>query len=342
VKTATARRRALLALAVALLAAHLVLLQARPGAVAAPDTLSHRPMLTRTVSSVAAPATQPTPAPPALPDAPPAEPSRPVRPVRPVANTQRLVTPTPARTAEQPPAAMAVAAAAPASQSAAAAPPAGAPTARLSIPGSVRLHYRVEVHARQQLWQAAGELHWRHDGNSYEAKLELSAPLLPRRTQRSTGKITAAGLAPLRFSEKARSEEAAHFEHDSGKVSFSSNRPDAALLPGAQDRLSVMLQLGAMIAGEPAKFRPGMTIAIQTAGTRDAESWLFTVEGDEQLQLPGGAVNALKLTRSPRKEFDQRVELWLAPGMDYVPVRLRLTQANGDWVDQQWASTDKG
>ena len=50
----------------------------------------------------------------------------------------------------------------------------------------------------------------------------------------------------------------------------------------------------------------------------------------------------LKLTRSPRKEYDIKVELWLAPGMDYVPVRLRLTQPNGDSVDQQWSSTDRG
>jgi hypothetical protein len=27
--------------------------------------------------------------------------------------------------------------------------------------------------------------------------------------------------------------------------------------------------------------------------------------------------------------------------MDYVPVRIRLTQANGDYVDQQWSSTDR-
>jgi hypothetical protein len=28
--------------------------------------------------------------------------------------------------------------------------------------------------------------------------------------------------------------------------------------------------------------------------------------------------------------------------MDYVPVRLRLTQPNGDSVDQQWSFTDRG
>jgi hypothetical protein len=114
------------------------------------------------------------------------------------------------------------------------------------------------------------------------------------------------------------------------------------LLPGAQDRLSVLLQLGAMVAGAPAKFPPGTSVTVQTAGTREAEPWVFTVEGQEELRLPGGTVGALKLTRAPRREYDVKVELWLAPGMDYVPVRLRLTQPNGDSVDQQWSSTDRG
>jgi hypothetical protein len=206
----------------------------------------------------------------------------------------------------------------------------------------VLLRYKVTAHARNQSWHADGELQWRHDGSDYEARLELSAPLFPSRVQRSTGRITAEGLAPLRFSDRARSEEAAHFQREEGKVSFSTNRPDAPLMAGAQDRLSVLLQLGAMIGGDPAKFPPGTTVTVQTASTRDAEAWEFTVDSEEQLELPGGPVSALKLTRKPRKEFDQRVELWLAPAMDYVPVRLRLTQPNGDWVDQQWSSTDRG
>ena len=61
-----------------------------------------------------------------------------------------------------------------------------------------------------------------------------------------------------------------------------------------------MLQLGAMIGGEPASSRPAPTMAIQTASTREAETWHFTVEGEEELQLPGGEWRALKLTRSPR------------------------------------------
>ncbi len=217
-----------------------------------------------------------------------------------------------------------------------------APSVAVSVPGPVRLHYKVTAQARGISLKGEGELQWRHDGRTYEAVLQVSAALLPKRIQRSSGRITAQGLEPDRFSDRSRHEEAAHFERDQGKVSFSSNRPDAALEAGAQDRLSVTLQLGAMIAGDPKKFPPGTSIAIQTASTRDAESWVFMVEETETLQLPGGAVPAVRLIRSPRKEFDQKIELWLAPGMDYVPVRVRLTQPNGDWVDQQWSSTDRG
>ena len=227
-------------------------------------------------------------------------------------------------------------------------PPAPSPrdhqaaAAAFAIPGSVRLRYDVAAQARGLSWQAQAQLYWRHDGDTYEARLEVTAPFLPTRTQSSTGRITADGLAPTRFSDKSRSEEATHFERDKGKLTFSSNRPDAPLLAGAQDRLSVLLQLGAMIAGDPSRFPPATSITVQTASTREADPWLFTVEAEEQLQLPGGSLRALKLTRNPRREFDHKVELWLAPGMDYVPVRLRLTQPNGDWLDQQWTGTDKG
>jgi hypothetical protein len=218
----------------------------------------------------------------------------------------------------------------------------GAQVAAFVVPASAHLHYHVTAQVKGMALTGEGDLLWRNDGHEYEARLEVRAPFVRTRTQTSTGQISADGLEPLRFSDKNRSEQAAHFQRDKGTVSFSSNHPDAPLLPGAQDRLSVMLQLGAMIAGAPQKFPPGTGISVQTADTQEAQGWEFTVEGTEQLHLPGGSVAALKLIRNPRKEFDQKVELWLAPRMDYVPVRLRLTQPNGDSVDQQWSSTDRG
>jgi hypothetical protein len=230
--------------------------------------------------------------------------------------------------------------AAPTREAAGVPPP--APIFRFLVPPPARWHYLVTAYTRGATTRGEAELQWRHDGNQYEAQLELDAPGLRPRVQRSTGLVTADGLAPLRFSDKSRGEEAAHFARDAGKLSFSSNRPDAPLEPGAQDRLSVILQLGAMLAADPSKFAPGTRISLQTATTREAQAWVFVVEGAEQLELPGGTTSAVKLSREPIGPYDGRLELWLAPGTAYAPARLRLTQPNGDWVDQQWSSTDSG
>jgi Protein of unknown function (DUF3108) len=211
-------------------------------------------------------------------------------------------------------------------------------TGAVIVPPSVRLRYQVR--ANKFPFLANAELRWRQDGTHYEAQLTIGA-FGQSWAQTSRGDIGPQGLMPSRFSEKkTRSEVAAHFERDKGRISFSANTPDAPLLAGAQDYLSVMLQLGAMMAGEPERYPVATTLTLQIAGPRDADVWLFTVEGPETLDLPGGGQKAVKLLRHPRRPFDQQVELWLAPALAYMPVRLRISEANGDYLDQKWAGSE--
>ena len=130
-------------------------------------------------------------------------------------------------------------------------------------------------------------------------------------------------------------------EEDKGKISFSANTPDAPWLRGAQDRLSVFLQLGSLLAGAPASYPVGSSVSLYTAGPREADTWTFTVESEETLQLPAGEAATLKLTRKPQRDYDQTVEIWFAPSMSYLPVRSRITQQNGDFVDQQLRVVEK-
>lgn len=210
----------------------------------------------------------------------------------------------------------------------------------VAVAGPVRLRYGVKGQARGLHYSASAELLWLPTGSQYEARLEVSAFLLGSRVQTSSGQLTPEGLAPTRFSDKSRTEQAAHFERAKGRISFSGNTPDVALLPGAQDRLSVVLQLAALLAGDPARYPPGTQIAIQTAGPRDADVWSFTVEGEERLELPGGAQVGTKLVRPPRHEFDQKVELWFSQSNNFLPIRIKLTQVRGDYVDQLWQGSE--
>lgn len=232
---------------------------------------------------------------------------------------------------------------------AAAAPPADLPAPPvaeaprvppISLPGSLRLNYKIRGEVSKLPYSASGELLWLHDGKTYDARLEVSAWLLGSRVQTSRGLITAEGLAPTRFADKVRSEVAAHFERDKGKVIFSANTPEVALQPGAQDQLSIFIQLASLIGGEPGRYPKGTIFEMQAVGSRDAQTWRVVVDGEELLQLPGGELATLKLTRVSEKPFELSVELWLAPALGYLPARIRLSQDNGDFIEQQWRSSE--
>jgi hypothetical protein len=209
-------------------------------------------------------------------------------------------------------------------------------TAPLRVPASVRLKFAVTgQQGAVPLQGVFGELAWTQDGGAYDAHLTLRFLFKTLRTQHSSGVIGPTGIEPLRFSDTRKTEMASHFVRDRGEVVFSNNAPSAALLPGAQDRLSVMLQLGALLAGDPARYPQDGAIAVQTVGSRDADIWLFKVGPEETLVLPMGEIAARRLTRNARQPFDDTVELWLAPALGHLPVRIRLTQPNGDFADMQ-------
>jgi hypothetical protein len=204
------------------------------------------------------------------------------------------------------------------------------------VPASVRLKFAVSgQQGTVPLEGVFGELVWSQDGRAYDAHLTLRFLFKTLRTQHSSGVIGPTGIEPARFSDTRKTEVASHFARDRGEVVFSNNAPTVALLPGAQDRLSVMMQLGALLAGDPARYPEDGAVAVQTVGPRDADIWLFKIGPEETLTLPMGEVVARRLTRNARQPFDDTVELWLAPTLGYLPVRIKLTQPNGDFADMR-------
>ena len=209
----------------------------------------------------------------------------------------------------------------------------------MRLPAPIKLAFDVAGQAKKFDYQARAELVWQHDGARYEARQEVSAFLVGSRTQRSTGLVTAQGLQPERFGDRNRSERAAHFDYERGRVTFSANTPEAAIGPGAQDRLSVFIQLAGLLAATPDRFVPGTQLTLTTVSATGADRWTFTVEATETLNLPAGTLPTLKLQRLPRRDYDQKAELWLAPDMGYLPVRIKITQANGDFADLRLRSS---
>ncbi|MFM6986545.1 MAG: DUF3108 domain-containing protein [Hydrogenophaga sp.] len=209
-------------------------------------------------------------------------------------------------------------------------------------PSSTTLLYELGGQVRGMHYTAEAQLHWHTDGERYEAELSIRAFLVGSRVQSSRGRVGPEGVMPERFGDRRRSsEKATHFDAPSQRIRFSSNAPDAPMLPGAQDRLSVFLQLAGLLQARPQAYPEGSHLDLQVAGSGSADLWRFTVGPIQMLDLPAGQVSARKLVREPRREHDSRVEVWLAPDLQHLPVRIRLSEADGGQIDQrlrQWPS----
>lgn len=204
------------------------------------------------------------------------------------------------------------------------------PVYRTRMPPAATLSYEL-TYGR---WTGSGELIWRPGAQGYEARLEGRVAMMKIITLVSRGAVDAAGLAPTRYTDqrRGRHEQAANFQREAGKISFSGHAVEYPLLQGSQDRLSWMVQLAAIALAEPRRVGPGGRVVMHVVGARgDSDLWAFHVEGQEDVATPEGKVPAVKLVREPRKPHDTRVEVWLAPSLNYLPVRARQTTEISSW-----------
>lgn len=214
------------------------------------------------------------------------------------------------------------------------------PIALGALPPSQLLTYQLSGMDKGLNYHASGELRWQHNPSAYTLTLSVRAFLVGRREWRSMGQIDASGLSPVRFSDSWRQERAAHFDREQQRVVFSSNSTPAPLQSGAQDQVSLYVQLAAAMSAGPERFVPGTQLQVQTATVRDALPWALVLTGTESLELGGQTLQVSKWVCQPRNRFEARVELWVAAAQSWMPVRIRITQASGSYIDLLWRSTE--
>lgn len=325
------RARALAIATLGVLAAHWLLLFALgPAWIDPDDTPTTPPRLSvRSVSVPVAVTAAAAPVPP---------PSPAVAKVARAARPGRLAASAPTTDAPTPDSASASVPAPPVSEPAA--PPPAAATGDVAEPPALMAELPVYVTRlppagrwRYQLQRgiASGdaELRWApaSDGR-YEMHLEGRIAGVTVLDWVSRGEIGAHGIAPERFviRRRGRDHQAANFQRDAGKVTFSGPTHELPLLPGVQDRLGWLLQLPAVIEAAPERFGPGARVTLMVVGARGgADVWHFAVVGPDRLDdMP-----ALKLLREARRPHDTQVEIWLDPARAHLPLRARLSQPEG-------------
>ncbi|SDH17629.1 MULTISPECIES: DUF3108 domain-containing protein [unclassified Duganella] len=205
-------------------------------------------------------------------------------------------------------------------------------------PPSADLSYNLKVKQSGLSLNGVATVQWRAGDGKYSIAAESRAAIFGKVVENhSDGAIDDYGLAPVTFHEKRLRKDpyTTSFKRDTKTIAFTESDTTYPIIGGEQDRLSAQWQLAAIARATPDKFKPGSEFSMFVAGRRDAEAWNFKVIKIETIQIGTGEVSAVHLVKEPpAKSPGQQVDLWLAPSMDWYPVRVRFNDPDGDFVDQ--------
>jgi hypothetical protein len=207
---------------------------------------------------------------------------------------------------------------------------------KFSIPPSGELQYDTFYNGvRNQ----PGTIHWASDGQHYEMVVSVPLPFIGSFSWTSRGHVDAFGLAPDQYIEKRghRPSDVTIFNRDQKQIIFTRTPNSLPLQDGAQDRFSMVMQLASLVRGDPEAYKPGVTREFFVADNDSGEVWPVTTIGDESVSTDHGFVTARHFMRLPRREGDKRrIDVWLAPSLGWLPVRLVQTEPNGTQFELVW------
>jgi hypothetical protein len=208
-------------------------------------------------------------------------------------------------------------------------------TPGIEWPLSTELDYQLTGDFRGPIYGDA-RVQWLRDGAHYQVHLEAwigpkIAPLMSRRMS-SDGEITPLGLAPKRFDEVtgglAGGNRQSTLLFDLGGVRLANGRREP-VPDGTQDAASQFVQFTWLFLTGRQSAQGDLLIQQPLALPRNVHLWRYKVRGMEDVATPLGQIPAWHVDSDMDMEDtrgDMQAEFWLAPSLQYLPVRVRIWQ----------------
>ena len=334
-----AGRAALIASALLVLGGHALVLDwlARQWREQPPMRLMAQPLFTRMIALApppAAPQAKPRPPAPAaaraeMPVAVSMPAPTPTTPLPQAAPAEPPATPTP------PPTPPATASAPQESAQGTASPttPAPATDPLAGWPTDTRLSYVLSGWYRGELHGDA-RVQWQREGGRYQVRVDIDIGPFVSLAMTSQGMVTPQGLRPSAYEETRRGRTRAARMNDNNVALEGGQRlprPD-----GLQDTASQFVDLAYRFANQLQPLQTGGQVSFWMARPGAVDLWTYDVVEEVVLQTPKlGAVQAFHL--KPRPIANPRgnitAEMWFAPGLQYLPVRIRINQGSEVHLD---------
>lgn len=206
-------------------------------------------------------------------------------------------------------------------------------TPGIEWPLSTELDYRLTGDYRGAVHGDA-RVQWLRDGSHYQVHLEAwigprIAPLMSRRLS-SDGEITPLGLLPRRFDEVtgglAGGNRQLTLRFEDGGVRMADGRREP-MPDGTQDAASQFVQFTWLFLTGRQAAQGDLLIQQSLALPRNLHLWRYRVTGLEEVATPLGPIPAWHVDSDmDDTRGDMQAEFWLAPSLQYLPVRVRLWQ----------------
>lgn len=208
-----------------------------------------------------------------------------------------------------------------------------APAAADAWPPDTRLSYALTGNYRSPLYGSA-RVQWQRENSRYQVRLELHLALVVRVFMTSQGEVSDSGLRPSVYEEQfPASLQRVLF--DAGYVRFA-NGSQLPQPPALQDTVSQFVELSHRFSSGRDVLKAGGEVQVWLARPQGMALWTYDVLGEETLQIAGvGAVSAFHLRPRPiaNPHGVMTAELWFAPSLQYLPVRVRIALGGDNYVD---------
>jgi hypothetical protein len=207
---------------------------------------------------------------------------------------------------------------------AAAGTPTASPTAYLDTwPGDTRLNYRLGGYYRGELHGNA-KVEWLRDGERYQTRIDIDLGLVSV-VMTSQGGVSQQGLVPFAYEESRAGKRRSTLLQD--KIVLDDGR-QVPRPERVQDTASQFVELSHRFASGELALEVGTSVSFWMARPGGLDYWTYDVTDKEMLQTPSlGVVEAFHL--KPRPIANPRgnitAEMWFAPTLQYLPVRIRVT-----------------
>jgi len=148
----------------------------------------------------------------------------------------------------------------------------------------------------------------------------------------SRGNVTPEGLRPVEFVDERSGRATARVRFDWAAnrmtMQFREGPEVQPIPPNAHDRLSFILNFAFAPPGD----KP---VKMSVADGGSVSRYTFAVVGRERIKVPAGEFDTVRVARVKDGPEDRRAsEMWLAPSLGYIPVRMLATEKDGSQLDQ--------